>query len=73
MSNLVDLSPAEWVKSSHSGNGGANCLEWAPARVRSGNVPVRDSKHPGHPALTFPPQSWISFVTGLKNGELPTT
>ncbi|MEE1939622.1 DUF397 domain-containing protein [Streptomyces sp. TRM 70361] len=73
MSNLADLSPEEWVKSSHSGNGGGSCLEWAPARAHSGTVPVRDSKHPDRPALTFPPQCWSSFVTGLKDGELPTT
>ncbi|MFE9428161.1 DUF397 domain-containing protein [Kitasatospora sp. NPDC006697] len=28
---IPDLSALKWIKSSHSGNGGANCVEVAPA------------------------------------------
>lgn len=72
MSTTPDLSRAEWVKPSYSGNGGGNCVEWAPAYVSSGAVPVRDSKDPGGPALVFPADGWVSFVSSLKGGQLPT-
>ncbi|MBO8184718.1 MULTISPECIES: DUF397 domain-containing protein [Streptomyces] len=70
MSTTPDLSSAEWVKSSYSGNGGANCVEWAPTYISSGTVPVRDSKSPHGPALAFTPDGWAEFVTAVKHGEL---
>ncbi|AJT65385.1 hypothetical protein T261_3720 [Streptomyces lydicus] len=68
-SNKSDLSAAVWRKSSYSNPDGANCLE-----VRDdlpGRVPVRDSKDPHGPALLFPAASWSSFVTAVKDAELP--
>ncbi|MFJ9030787.1 DUF397 domain-containing protein [Streptomyces sp. NPDC102274] len=63
MSTTPNLSRAEWVKSSFSGNGGNNCVEWAPAYVAdSGVVPVRDSKDPEGPVLTLTPTAWTDFV-----------
>ncbi|GGO57380.1 hypothetical protein GCM10012287_53130 [Streptomyces daqingensis] len=70
MSTNPDLSRAEWVKSSYSGNGGANCVEWAPAYVNAGAVPVRDSKDPDLQALTFEPSAWSSFITAVQRDEL---
>jgi uncharacterized protein DUF397 len=78
----MDLTRAEWRKSSYStGNGGA-CVEVAPWRKSSHSSPnggncvevapaeelvaVRDSKDPSGPALTFSPAAWRKFVTGLK-------
>ncbi|MER6911868.1 DUF397 domain-containing protein [Streptomyces sp. NPDC000594] len=56
-----------WVKSSYSGNGGADCLEWAPSTaMASGRVPVRDSKTPHGPALSFPTSQWVDFVSYAK-------
>ncbi|MFF8367820.1 DUF397 domain-containing protein [Streptomyces lydicus] len=61
-----DLS-GEWVKSSYSGNGGGNCVEWMPsAAATSGLVPVRDSKDPQGPALLFPTSEWAHFVAFAK-------
>ncbi|MGY5133590.1 DUF397 domain-containing protein [Streptomyces nigrescens] len=57
-----------WFKSSYSNNGG-NCIEVA-ANI-PGVVPVRDSKDPHGPALTFSANDWSSFVTAVKGGELP--
>ncbi|MFI9720574.1 DUF397 domain-containing protein [Streptomyces sp. NPDC052396] len=71
MSTTVDLSGAEWVKSSHSSGEGGQCLEWAPRIATSGNVPVRDSKASHGPALVFPALSWASFIDGVQSGELP--
>ncbi|MFF8790954.1 DUF397 domain-containing protein, partial [Streptomyces sp. NPDC015125] len=36
-----------------------------------GTVPVRDSKNPNGPALTFEPTAWTAFVTGVQAGEFP--
>ncbi|MEU5424431.1 DUF397 domain-containing protein [Streptomyces olivoreticuli] len=66
MSTTLDLSGVEWVKSSFSGNGGDNCLEWAPALAPSGAIPIRDSKSPRIPALIFEPTAWTEFVAELR-------
>ncbi|MDI5974560.1 DUF397 domain-containing protein, partial [Streptomyces sp. SL13] len=49
-------------------NGGGSCVEWAPAFVSAGVVPVRDSKAPSGPALTFTPQAWGDFVRAVAGG-----
>lgn len=56
----VDLSGAEWFKSSHSG-GTNECVEIA--HLDSGMVGVRDSKNPTGPALVFTPGQWDAFLT----------
>lgn len=73
----LDLSQAEWRKSSRSTDA-ANCVEVAWAWRKSsfstaaancvevasdGAVTaVRDSKHPSGPVLAFPVTSWVEFV-----------
>ncbi|MEU3713342.1 DUF397 domain-containing protein [Streptomyces catenulae] len=69
MSPDVDLTAAQWVKSSYSEGNGGLCLEFAPAAQVHGVVPVRDSKNPDGPALTFPAGHWTTFVQALKDGE----
>lgn len=62
----VDLSSAQWRKSTYSGQGG-ECVEVAanfPAVM-----PVRDSKDPEGPALLFPSDSWRSFIAAVRAGE----
>ncbi|EXU69904.1 hypothetical protein Z951_00055 [Streptomyces sp. PRh5] len=62
-----------WFASSYSNNGG-QCVEIAANLVASrGVVPVRDSKDPHGPALTFEPTAWSSFVSAVRRGEFPTT
>ncbi|TMU94588.1 DUF397 domain-containing protein [Streptomyces sp. DASNCL29] len=62
-----------WFKSSYSNNGG-QCVEIAANLVASrGVVPVRDSKDPHGPALTFEPTAWSSFVSAVRRGEFPIT
>ncbi len=59
----MDLSLAEWRKSSRSGGNGGNCVEVAR------NLPVvavRDSKDPGGPVLTVEPAAWTAFTDTLK-------
>ncbi|MER7582513.1 DUF397 domain-containing protein [Kitasatospora sp. NPDC097691] len=62
----VDLSGAQWFKSSYSNNGGT-CVEVAPDFP--GLAPVRDSKDPQGPALVFPAAAWESFVAAVRSGE----
>ncbi|WP_093168195.1 DUF397 domain-containing protein [Sinosporangium album] len=63
----MDLSGAQWQKSSRSGDNGGNCVEVA--RNISGVVAVRDSKNPGGAVLVFSPDEWKAFVGGVKKGE----
>ncbi len=73
MSTIPDLSQAAWVKSTFSGNGGDNCVEWAPAIASAtGVVPVRDSKDPQGPALVFGAEAFSAFVQAVKADEFPT-
>jgi hypothetical protein len=75
--NALDLSHADWRKSSRSG-GGPNCVEvawvWRKSSRSSGGpncvevasdgqvTAVRDSKQPSGPTLAFPVSSWAEFV-----------
>ena len=55
----IDMSRAEWRKSSYSGQSG-NCVEVA--RNLPGLVAVRDSKAPGGGKLLVSPGAWASFL-----------
>ncbi|WP_327297103.1 MULTISPECIES: DUF397 domain-containing protein [unclassified Streptomyces] len=56
-----------WRKSSYSGASQGDCLEVADGYRR---VPVRDSKNPHGPALSFPSDDWTAFVSAVKGGHL---
>ncbi len=60
----MDLTGAQWRKSSRSGTSGGNCVEVADNLP--GVVGVRDSKDPTGPALAFGPAAWRRFVTFTK-------
>ncbi|WP_030858531.1 DUF397 domain-containing protein [Streptomyces sp. NRRL F-2747] len=57
------LEMATWRKSIHSDGTGGDCLEVADGHP--GIVPVRDSKVPDGPHLTFNGPAWTAFVTSL--------
>lgn len=63
----MDLTGAEWRKSSRSGGNGGQCVEVA--RNLPGAVAVRDSKNPQGPALVFTPDEWRTFIEGVKARE----
>ncbi|MFI6799213.1 DUF397 domain-containing protein [Streptosporangium canum] len=75
----MDLSRAEWRKSSFSGNNGGDCVEVAELKdVTDGPghkaehaelIAVRDSKDPEGPKLFFTLAEWDAFVNGVKVGE----
>ena len=64
----MDLSRAEWRKSSYSSSNGGQCVEVF------GNLPgavaVRDSKDPEGPKLAFTPDAWKTFARRVKAGDL---
>jgi hypothetical protein len=57
----VDLTRAQWRKSSRSGAGSADsqCVEVAFVGLVAG---VRDSKNPTGPMLVLPAAAWTAFV-----------
>jgi hypothetical protein len=62
--NREDSIPSPtWRKSSYSG-GDNECVEVA--HGIEGIVPVRDSKDPAGPMLTFTPTAWRAFLIGLR-------
>ncbi|MFF2659352.1 DUF397 domain-containing protein [Kitasatospora sp. NPDC058032] len=65
MPQSTALSP--WRKSSYSGGNGGECVEVAQGSPHA--VPVRDSKDPHGPTLTFTPAAWASFLTALRTGD----
>ncbi|WP_433346039.1 DUF397 domain-containing protein [Micromonospora sp. CA-111912] len=59
----MDLTGAQWRKSTRSGTSGGNCVEVADNLP--GVVAVRDSKDPAGPALAFAPVTWRAFVARI--------
>ncbi len=60
----MDLTRAEWRKSSRSGDNGGNCVEVA--RNLPGIVAVRDSKNPHGPVLVVSEDEWARFITDIR-------
>ena len=63
----MDLTRAEWRKSSYSGGNGGACVEVG--RNLPNVVAVRDSKNPAGPALVFPAAGWQGFTASVKAGR----
>ena len=59
----IDLSRAEWRKSSYSGQSG-NCVEVA--RNLPGLVAVRDSKQPDGAKLVISRETWRVFLLAIR-------
>ncbi|MDL4815357.1 DUF397 domain-containing protein [Actinomadura opuntiae] len=62
--NNVDLTGAQWRKSSHSGGQGGECVEVAATAVAA--VAVRDSKDPHGPKLVLDAAAWRALTRSLK-------
>jgi Domain of unknown function (DUF397) len=66
----TELGTAGWRKSTYSGGtDNNNCIEVADGIPNS--VPVRDSKDPSGPVLTFSRPAWTAFIASLKAADLP--
>ena len=59
----IDLSRAEWQKSSYSSQDG-NCVEVA--RNLPGLVAVRDSKRPDGARLVISREAWRTFIRKIR-------
>ena len=59
----IDMSRAEWQKSSYSGQSG-NCVEVA--RNLPGLVAIRDSQAPDEAKLVVSQESWRVVLKGLR-------
>jgi hypothetical protein len=62
----LDMTRAQWSKSSHSSANGA-CVEVA--QNLRGVVAVRDSKDPHGPKLLISLSDWRNFVIGVMGGN----
>lgn len=60
----VDLTRAQWRKSTRSGTQGGQCVEVATNLPNV--VAVRDSKDPEGPALVVAARVWASFADAMK-------
>jgi hypothetical protein len=60
----MDLTYAEWRKSSRSGSNGGACVEVARNLPRI--VAIRDSKNPDGPVLIVSRDTWAQFITRLR-------
>jgi Domain of unknown function (DUF397) len=60
------LAGVTWRKSRYSGKLG-NCVE--AASLDSGEIAVRNSRHPSGPALIFSHKEITAFLAGVKDGE----
>ncbi|WP_052865149.1 DUF397 domain-containing protein [Streptomyces niger] len=67
-SSRPEHASAVWRKSSYSDGGGGDCVEVGSRYIHVGLVPVRDSKNPAGPVLTFSAAAWNAFVNGVKEG-----
>jgi Domain of unknown function (DUF397) len=63
----MDLTQAEWHKSSYSGANGGQCVEVAVNLPEI--VALRDSKNPSGPALIVEPQAFAALLAGIRVGE----
>lgn len=63
---MIDLTGANWRKSSRSNGDGNACVEVADL-VRA--VAVRDSKNPQGPSLAFGRRNWNAFADQVKVGR----
>jgi hypothetical protein len=60
------LTGVQWVKSARS-NPSGNCVEVA--QLPDGRVAMRNSRHPGGPALIYTRAEMAAFVAGARDGD----
>jgi hypothetical protein len=64
--SAMSLHGVQWRKGSWS-SGQGNCVETA--KLPGGGAAVRNSRHPGGPALIFTDAEIRAFLTSVKQGD----
>lgn len=67
MGSNLNLTRAQWRKSSYSGSSGGECVEVADLRA---HIAVRDSKNPRAGVLSVAPEAFTHFVSAAGGGVL---
>ncbi|MGW7204912.1 DUF397 domain-containing protein [Streptomyces sp. NPDC054837] len=67
MGSNLNLTRAQWRKSSYSGSSGGECVEVADLTA---HIAVRDSKNPRAGVLSVTPDAFTRFVTAAGGGVL---
>ncbi|MCX5333287.1 MULTISPECIES: DUF397 domain-containing protein [unclassified Streptomyces] len=67
MGSNLNLTRAQWRKSSYSGSSGGECVEVADLTA---HIAVRDSKNPRAGALCVTPETFAAFVAGAARKPL---
>jgi Domain of unknown function (DUF397) len=70
MTMALDLSRAQWRKSSYSNGQGGDCVEVA--RNLPGTVVVRDSTDRTGPVLAFTTAEWRVLLSSVRTGRAAT-
>ncbi|MCW8377057.1 DUF397 domain-containing protein [Streptomyces justiciae] len=66
MAANLDLTGAQWRKSSYSGDTGGDCVEVAP--IPTTHIAIRDSKHPTLGHLRVTPATFTTFIDATARG-----
>jgi hypothetical protein len=69
----MDLTGADWRKSSHGSGEDGSCIEVAvvPGSKEGSDyvIAMRNGKDPDGPTLIFTPDEWRAFTAGVQDGE----
>ncbi|MFJ2560148.1 MULTISPECIES: DUF397 domain-containing protein [unclassified Streptomyces] len=71
MTKPATIPEANWRSSTFSQSNGGECVQVADGVAHA--IPVRDSKTPEGPHLTFPHATFGAFVHAVRRGEFGTS
>jgi hypothetical protein len=69
MATPEELADVAWHISTHSPNGGGQCVEAGPLADGSERVAVRHSRHPDAEVILYTRPEWEAFLAGVRDGE----